>query len=135
MVARGRFPRSKEELGKDMLKYPLAGAFMVGTTINYLIDGYNELSVPVTTGPQAGYKALKAIKEGDWEKGLRYGIQSVATMSGVPYNQLYRTWKGTLALMNNETDDWRRLIWSEYALEKGLPKYSPRTRTKRKGRK
>jgi len=136
MVARGRFPKSKEELIKDMVKYPLAGAFLVGSTINYLMDGYDDFTIPVTTGPKTGYKSLQAMSQGKWEKGLEYGAQSLATITGIPYNQLSRSWKGAMALMNNETDDWRRLVWSEYALEQGLPKSksTSRTRTKRKGR-
>jgi hypothetical protein len=135
MVARGRFPRSKEDIAKDLIKYPLSGAFLIGGMMNWLIDGYStDYGTPVSIGPTAGLKGVRAFTKGDWENGTRLGIQATATMTGIPYNQLYRSWKGTLALMNNETDDWRRLVWSEYALEQGLPTYAPASRTKRKGR-
>ena len=117
MIARGRFPGIKEAL-LDVARFPLHGMFLIGGMVNTIVDDYGEWQTPVLIGPQALIETGKAITRGEWTKAGRYGIQTTAYALGVPYNQPYRTYKGLLALMNDETDDWRRLIWSDYALTK-----------------
>ena len=120
MISRGRKPR-KEDVAKDMLKYPLAGAFFVGGIVNSALDDYGDFSIAPAAGPTAGVKSLSNLAKGDITKAGRYGLQSAAILYGIPYSQLYRSYKGLLALMKGETQDWRRILWSEYALTKGLP--------------
>lgn len=117
MIARGRFPNIKEAL-MDVARFPLHGMFLVGSMVNTVIDEYGEWTTPVLGGPQAFVAAGAAIKRGDWARAGRFGLETSAYALGVPFNQPYRTYKGLLALMNDETDDWRRLIWSDYALTK-----------------
>lgn len=129
MIARGRFPNIKEAL-LDAARFPLHGMFLVGSMVNTVIDEYGEWTTPVLAGPQAFVETGKAIKRGDWARAGKFGLETSAYALGVPFNQPYRTYKGLLALMNDETDDWRRLIWSDYALTKGLPKTRPRAKRK-----
>ena len=117
MIARGRFPNIKEAL-LDVARFPLHGMFLVGSMVNTVIDEYGEWTSPVLGGPQAAVEAGAAIKRGDWARAGKFGLETAAYALGVPYNQPYRTYKGLRALMNDETDDWRRLIWSDYALTK-----------------
>lgn len=117
MIARGRFPSIKEAL-LDVARFPVHGMFLIGSMVNTVIDEYGEWTSPVLGGPQALIESGKAIKRGDWAKAGKFGLESTAYALGVPFNQPYRTYKGLRALMNDETDDWRRLIWSDYALTK-----------------
>lgn len=117
MIARGRFPSIKEAL-LDVARFPLHGMFLIGSMVNTIVDDYGEWSTPVLLGPQALIETGKAIKRGEWVQAGKFGLQTTAYALGVPYNQPYRTYKGLRALMNDETDDWRRLIWSDYALTK-----------------
>ena len=117
MIARGRFPSIKEAT-VDIARFPLHGMFITGSMVNTIVSDYGEWSSPVLIGPQALAKTGKALTRGEWAKAGKFGIQTAAYALGVPYNQPYRTYKGLLALMNDETDDWRRLIWSDYALSK-----------------
>lgn len=131
MIARGRLP-TKKEAALDVLKYPVSGLFFVGSMINTALNDFGDFGPPLLMGPIAAVKAGTALTKKEWEKVGKYGIKAGTVAANVPYSQLYRTYKGTLALMRGETDDWRRLIWSEYALTKGLPALKPRP--KRKGR-
>jgi len=119
MIARGGLPQNKKQLAEDMIVYPMAGLFFVGGIVNSAIKGYAQYGVPPL---QFAPDLMKVVTAKTWSTKARYGLKGVAEITGIPYNQLYRTWSGMQALMNGDTDDWRRLIWSEYALTKGLPK-------------
>ena len=115
MIANGRVKMSKEEAMKALIAYPLAGTFVLGGMINNIMQGYGTWGIPPLQGPIdliAGAAAKK------WTNKARLGLKGMAEITGIPYNQVYRTYMGMRALMNGETDEWRRLIWSEYALTK-----------------
>jgi len=140
MVARGGFPRNRRQIIEDLVKYPLAGAFFVGGLINNAIDDYGEWSPAGAQGPVDIAKAGAAFARGKWLPGTRYTIKGLSEFLGIPYSQLNRTYKGLLAMMNGDVTDWRNLIWSDYALNKGKPKSvglmpPPTRRKKRKERK
>lgn len=115
MIANGRVKMSKEEAMKALIAYPLSGTFVLGGMINNIMQGYGTWGIPPLQGPIdliAGAAAKK------WTNKAKLGLKGMAEITGIPYNQVYRTYMGMRALMNGETDDWRRLIWSEYALTK-----------------
>jgi len=115
MIANGRVKMSKEEAMKALIAYPLAGTFVLGGMINNIMQGYGTWGIPPLQGPIdliAGAAAKK------WTNKAKLGLKGMAEITGIPYNQVYRTYMGMRALMNGETDEWKRLIWSEYALTK-----------------
>jgi len=115
MIARGRVTMSKEEAMKDLIAFPLAGTFVLGGMVNNIMRGYSTWGVPPLQGP---YDIVAGATAKKWSTKGRLGLKGMAEITGIPYSQVYRTYMGTLALMNGETDDWRRLIWSDYALTK-----------------
>ena len=115
MIARGRVKMSKEEAMKDLVAFPLAGTFVLGGMINNIMRGYSTWGVPPLQGP---YDIVAGATARKWSTKGKLGLKGMAEITGIPYSQIYRTYMGTLALMNGETDDWRRLIWSDYALTK-----------------
>lgn len=118
MIARGGLPRNEKQIGEDLAIYPMAGLFFVGGIVNSAIKGYASWGVPPL---QFAPDLMKMYTSKTWKTKIRFGLKGVAEITGIPYNQLYRTWKGMQELMDGSTDDWRRLIWSEYSLTKGLP--------------
>ena len=119
MIARGGLPRKKEQIAEDMIAYPMAGLFFAGGIINAMVKGYSDYGIPPL---QFAPDLVKAVTSKTWATKGKFGLKGMAELTGIPYNQLARTWKGMQALMAGETDDWRRLVWSAYSLEKGLPK-------------
>jgi hypothetical protein len=119
MIARGGLPKNEEQLAEDMIVYPMAGLFFFGNLFNSAIKGYAQYGVPPL---QFAPDLMKVVTAKTWKTKIRFGLKGTAELTGIPYNQLYRTWKGMQDLMNGDTDDWRRVIWSEYSLTKGLPK-------------
>ena len=129
MIARGgRLPKDLKELGGDMIKYPLHGAFLIGSLVSNAVDDYGDWSVPSVQGMIDISSAGKALWDGEWERMGRSGIKATAEILGLPYSQVYRTYTGVRALMDGRTDDWRRIVWSEYALTQGKAKSSGTSR-------
>ena len=119
MIARGGFPRNKKQIAEDMIAFPTSGLFFAGGIINAMVKGYSDYGIPPL---QFAPDLVKMVTSKKWATKGKFGLKGLAEVSGIPYNQLARTWKGMQALMAGETDDWRRLVWSAYSLEKGLPK-------------
>lgn len=119
MISRGRLPKEPKEVIEDLAKYPLAGAFLVGSLVNNAIDNYGDYGPPAFQPIVDVGIGLKALWDFEWERGGKYGIKATAEILGIPYSQAYRTYSGLKALMEGRTDDWKRIIWSEYVLNKG----------------
>ena len=113
VISRGRTPTA-EELGKDTLMYAILPIWPVGSMYAAAVQGYEKMSVP--TGAFLD-DALKAAQSKKLSKKLRYGAQSAGRLVGVPVNQPVRTLLGTIDLSRGDTDDFRRLLWSEWSLE------------------
>ena len=135
MIAKGgRLPKDLEELGGDMIKYPLHGAFAIGSLVGNAVDDYGDWGVPAAQGLVDVGKTGSALMDAEWERAGRSGIKATAEILGLPYSQVYRTYTGMRALMEGRTDDWRRIIWSEYVLDQGKLKDSRGSRGGRPGR-
>jgi len=112
MVSRGRLPKDKEIL-KDLISFPVAGLFFVGSIIRSAIEGWDEFSIPPLSWASDVIKAgtMKTIPT-----KIKYGLSALAKVLGIPWNQPYRTVKGMMDYLGGNTDDLRRLVYSEYAL-------------------
>ena len=119
MIARGGLPREKKQILEDLIAFPTSGLFFAGGIINAMVKGYSDYGIPPL---QFAPDLVKMVTSKTWATKGKFGLKGMAEFTGIPYNQFARTWKGMQALMAGETDDWRRLIWSAYSLEKGLPK-------------
>ena len=117
-----------------MLKYPLHGAFAIGSLVGNAVDDYGDWGVPAAQGLVDVGKTGSALMDAEWERAGRSGIKATAEILGLPYSQVYRTYTGMRALMEGRTDDWRRIIWSEYVLDQGKLKDSRGSRGGRPGR-
>ena len=129
MIARGgRLPKDLKELGGDMIKYPLHGAFLIGSLVSNAVDDYGDWSVPTAQAFVDTSSTISNLMDAEWERAGKSGIKATAEILGLPYSQVYRTYTGVRALMEGRTDDWRRIVWSEYALTQGKAKSSGTSR-------
>ena len=123
MVSRGRLPEDFKELGKDLIFYLLSPYFVVGRLV------YN-MFIAREWGPITGFiwetpitetfRLTGAVMKGDLGKSLKYGARTAGAWSGgYPPLQVAQTIEGGWNLATGETDDFRELIWSKYALREG----------------
>jgi len=113
MISRGRLPKDKEGF-RDLISFPIAGLFFVGSIVRNMIEGWDSFSIPPLSW------ANDVIKAGTMKKiptKIKYGLSALAKVLGIPWNQPYRTVKGMIDYLGGATDDLRRLIYSEYALK------------------
>ncbi|KKM90442.1 hypothetical protein LCGC14_1238450, partial [marine sediment metagenome] len=64
-------------------------------------------------------KTIGAGFRGDIKGVAKHGIKATGALTGRIPAQLIRTTEGVYDLAQNETDDYRRLIYSEWALSRG----------------
>ncbi|KKL78290.1 hypothetical protein LCGC14_2026350, partial [marine sediment metagenome] len=119
IVSRGRLQDDPKEIMED-LAYFMVSPYVVLGRMAYTIatgqwgSGGNIASTPFK---EAGYAAA-AVRRGDTGEAIKYGARTVGAFTkGKPPLQLVQTVEGIVDLANGETDDLRRLIWSESALK------------------
>jgi tRNA A37 methylthiotransferase MiaB/chaperonin cofactor prefoldin len=120
MIGRGDIPRSWEEIVFDQATYGLGAFFFVGRIITNALMG-------VKGGGKGGVWELGAkyvtdlltdLSEGDWKSAVEKAALAVGAVTGRLPQQVFTTLDGLQDLVTGETDDWRRLIWSDWSLEK-----------------
>jgi len=114
ILRRGRPPKSPEELVKDLAMYPISTIPLAGSPINNVMRGFETLS-PISAIPLT--EAGRAVKAKDPKKAVVHGLKAVGAVTGKIPLQLIRTGEGAYDLATGETDDIRRLLYSEYALK------------------
>jgi len=113
MITRGRLPKDTKEALKDLVSFPIAGLFFVGSIIRSMVDGWDEFSIPPLSWAN---DILKVASVKQIPTKIKYGLSALAKVLGIPWNQPYRSVKGMMDYLGGATDDLRRLIYSEYAL-------------------
>lgn len=125
----GRLPE-KEELGNAFAENLIQAVPIIGPMINAWRRGFDALPPildfvkTVTTDiPKdvvrwaGGAKTWKGQKSAR-DRSIRNFVTSVGVYKGLPINQFIRTMRGIYNLVTGQTEDLRRLIYSEYALKK-----------------
>jgi len=111
-IGRGRTPTA-DEFGKDMLMYTILPVWPIGLFASMIRGGYESVSIPpIAFASEAG----KASASTTWEGRIKHGAKSAGLLLGVPTIQPARTLEGIIDLSSGNTDDFRRLNWSEWNL-------------------
>lgn len=128
MVTRGRPPESIGEIAKDLLFYIMCPFVFVGRWAYNVATGDWGPTRMIAEAPfvETG-RLVSAIRKG-FKKGLqpgelktiaRYSARTVGAWTGgkIPL-QAISTAEGAWDLATEQDDDFRRLVWSKYALQK-----------------
>ena len=141
MVSRGRLPEDFGEIGKDLAFYMMSPYFFVGRFLynTFIARDWGPMSgfiweTPLTetyrfAGAAMGNKPVSyaswgATKQREWDQKrlkdvAKYGARAIgAWTGGYPPLQVVQTVEGGWNLATDNTDDFRELIWSKYALKK-----------------
>jgi hypothetical protein len=115
------------QLLKGIASYGFSSIAVTGNFFNSLINTeFDYQASPAFGFPIAVQKAVKGKKP---ETKLKYAIQSLGYVTGLPTQQGWITLSGLFDLMTGSTEDLRRLAFSEYQLKekeksKGRKAYS-----------
>jgi hypothetical protein len=124
MVSRGRPPESAGEVAKDLGAYLLSPFVFIGGLVLNIATGEWGRSGNIAETPfkEAG-RLVQAIKQGDPSKIITSAARTTGAWTGgkVPL-QAIQTAEGAWELATGETEDWRRLVWSEYSMKSNKKK-------------
>ena len=127
-ISRGGLPDDWKDAMFDMAVYNLGPLMIVGRIIVNAMLGFSggqtsvEDILPANFGKmlEAGVKAGRAETDEERTKQLKkvglYGTKTFGGLTGRIPNQAIRTGQGIKALATGETDDLRRLIYSDWSL-------------------
>ncbi len=105
---------------EDNLKAVLTGPFIdilvAGNIFSSIKSGFNYSASPIETLPNEFISSMKNLNKGEILKSFSDIVKIGAQVKGLPVNQPIRTYKGLQDITSGKTNDWRRLIWSKYAL-------------------
>ena len=118
-ISRGGPPDDWEDAMFDWMAYSISPLFLVGRIITDAILGFagGQTSVEEML-PGNLAKTIGAVVRKKPGKAALYGVKTFGGLVGRPSNQQIRTVIGIRDLVTGETDDWRRIIYSEWSLTK-----------------
>lgn len=93
--------------------YPISGLFLVRDVVNYMVNGFG-METPALSGPKSIAAAVRTKKT---QSKLKHAAKGVAQLTGKYPTQAVDTVMGGWDLIEGNTRDWRRLIYSEWALK------------------
>lgn len=119
IISSGRLPDDDEwdEVGIQALinLIPIIGPIIVSA-----MNGFYNSSLPALAPIANLAKAGTYLYKDKFKKAGKNLLESIALLKGVPLSQPKRTFSGAVDLYEGETEDWRRLVWSEWSLTKGI---------------
>ena len=119
MVSRGRPPEDLKEVAKDLLFYFVSPFTFIGPWIyNIAVKNYGPRGMIAETPLVEAGRLGDAVRQGDLEKIAKQGARTIGAWTGgkIPLQAITLA-EGAIELSTGETDDFRRLIWSKYALK------------------
>jgi hypothetical protein len=119
MISRGGLPDDWKDALFDEVVYHLSPVFFVGRAITDAILGFAGASTSTEDILPANFsKTIGAAIEGEPKKAALYAAKTVGGLTGLVPNQIFRTGQGIYDITTGETDDLRRLIYSDWSLTK-----------------
>jgi len=144
-ISRGGLPDDWKDVMFDWAIYTVSPIFLIGRIVTDALLGFSggktsvEDLAPSNFGKtlQAAIKAGAAETDEERTKQLKkvglYGTKTVGGLTGRIPNQAIRTGQGIMALATGETDDLRRLIYSDWSLTQyGWPESAEEKARKKK---
>jgi hypothetical protein len=119
MITRGRPTTDPVEIAKDIASFMLSPFVFVGRLVYNIAAGDWGPSGSIITTPFAETgRLIRSIKQGEVKNTAKYAARTAGAWSGgkIPL-QTVTSAEGAWNLATGETDDFRELVWSKYALK------------------
>jgi len=116
-ITRSDITKEPKDAVVDMAAMGAAAMPLFGPFISAALRGMIQ-SGPIALEPfEQGQSFFYNISKGEAGKAGLDALELLALLRGIPYNQPKRTIQGTYDLIMGNSQDWARLIWSEYVRE------------------
>ena len=117
-IGRGELPTEPDELTEGMIQGFLMMIPGAGPMLNAMHNGFSTLPPGLELTIRKPFQALSSAVEGDFAKTLDNAFYFGSAFGKLPYTQVRRSLSGAYELAAGETDDYRRLVWSNYQLNR-----------------
>lgn len=118
---RSRLQETPEEVGKDIASTAIGMIPIIGPFARAGMSGWRDAQGMITLQPLETFQeAVYYANKGEWDKVGLTALEMGAYVRGIPYLQARRTVEGIVDLASGTTDDWMRLMYSEYTREESL---------------
>ena len=116
-ISRGGPPDDWKDALFDWTIYNVSPYLFMGRIITDAMLGFSGGKTSVEDLLPANFgKTLQAVIKGQPKKAAIPAIKTIGGLVGLPSNQMIRTGIGIRDIMTGETDDLRRLIYSDWSL-------------------
>ncbi len=102
------------KFAQELTLYPFAGMFLIRDIMNAVVKGFDFGSPP---GLAAFRETQLTFQSKSGQKKLKHGVKAVGLFTGKIPTQWVDSVDGFIDLSNEETQDFRRLIWGESAID------------------
>lgn len=107
---------TKEDLVKSTILGPLNDVLILGNLFQGIRSGFDYSASPIEGLAKDFSNSMVKLSKGEMLKSM-YDLTKIAAQTkGIPTSQPERTIKGLMDITSGNSTDWRRLIWSKYAL-------------------
>ena len=106
----------EEDIMNAVLTAPLRNVFFLSAIVESMRTGFDFQASPIENIPKEMAEEAKNFQRGEVGKALYNLAFLTALAKGLPITQLERTVIGVNDVLSGKTKDWRRLIWSDWAL-------------------
>lgn len=106
----------EEDIMNAVLTAPLRNVFFLSAIVESMRTGFDFQASPIENIPKEMTEEAKNFQRGEVGKALYNLAFLTALAKGLPITQLERTVTGVNDVLSGKTKDWRRLIWSDWAL-------------------
>ena len=116
---------------QELILYPFGGMILIRDLMNSIVKGFDVGAPPALSGLKEVAFAVKSKEAG---AKLKHGVKAVGLLSGKIPVQWVDSVEGFIDLITEETEDLKRLIWSESALKpvtKGIFKETKKVKRRR----
>ena len=117
-ISSGELPTEPEDITEGLVQGSLYMTPIVGPMLNAMHNGFSSSAAGADLFIGKGVKGVQAAFDGDFGKVLDNAFYFGAAFGKLPYTQIRRTLMGAYDLSTGETDDYRRLVWSNYQLNR-----------------
>lgn len=117
IMSNGRLPEDFDDLIDAIFGNVVASVPILGQWGMSMVRGYDPSISPATSLTNNTKWMISNLKNEEYGKAFTQSLFLLATWLKLPYAQPKRTITGIKDLITGETEDFRRLIWSEYSLE------------------
>lgn len=117
-ISTGELPSEPEDITEGLVQGALYMIPVAGPMANAIHNGFSTSTAAADLFLGKSIKSVKVAFDGDFGKVLDNALYFGAAFGKLPYTQLRRTLMGAYDISTGITDDYRRLVWSNYQLNR-----------------